>query len=217
MKKIHLNIILILILFQFSLSSSIAQDYIHWQLPPGAIARLGKGKLFEIKYIPNSKLIAVSTSIGVWLYDTDTGIELSLIAGHTDSIECIAISSDGKLLATGSNDKGIKIWDIETRTRKATLVKHIDDVRSVAFSPNGKTLASTSEDATVCHLGYPDCQADKNTYRTHTSGGEQSHLVKMWPFLVQVLITMSHIFIPLSNAATVELLIILSGHQRAVT
>ena len=46
-----------------------AQDATQFSLPEGAKARLGKGFIHDIAYSPNGTLIAVATSIGVWLYD----------------------------------------------------------------------------------------------------------------------------------------------------
>ena len=52
-----------------------AQDYTKWKLPEGAKARLGKGRINEIKYSSDSRRLAVASSIGIWLYDTRTGKE----------------------------------------------------------------------------------------------------------------------------------------------
>ena len=41
-----------------SLSNSSAQQYTRWNLPQGALARLGKGKINEIKYSPDGKVLA---------------------------------------------------------------------------------------------------------------------------------------------------------------
>ena len=56
-----------------------------------------------------ANFIAVSTEIGVWFYDADTGAEMALITGHIEGVGCIAISPDGKTLATGSNDDTIPV------------------------------------------------------------------------------------------------------------
>jgi COMPASS component SWD3 len=46
------------------------------------------------------------------------------LKGHTDWVNSVAFSPDGKLLASGSADGTIKLWDVatgqEVRTLKAT-------------------------------------------------------------------------------------------------
>jgi serine/threonine protein kinase len=73
----------------------------------------------------------------------------STLTGHTDSVWPVAISSDGKTLVSGSNDKTIKIWNLQTEELKSTLTGHTDLVNSVAISSDGKTLVSGSNDKTI--------------------------------------------------------------------
>ena len=50
-----------------------AQDYTKWELPEGAFARLGKGSVTgDIVFSPDSTIIAIPISIGIWLYDAQT-------------------------------------------------------------------------------------------------------------------------------------------------
>ena len=63
---------------------SRAQDYTRWGLPDGSLARLDKGRIYEMAYSPDGTRIAVASSIGLWLYDAATGAEVALITGHTD-------------------------------------------------------------------------------------------------------------------------------------
>ena len=48
------------------------------------------------------------------------------LTGHTDWVNSVAVSPDGKWVASGSDDKTVKIWDIETGNCQATLEGHAD-------------------------------------------------------------------------------------------
>src|SRR6266508_2113867 len=74
----------------------------------------------------------------------------SYLRHHTDQVRSVAFSPDGKILASGSDDKTIILWDIAThRPIGLPLSGHLSRVRSVGFSREGKTLASGSEDKTI--------------------------------------------------------------------
>ncbi|MEH2171168.1 MAG: trypsin-like peptidase domain-containing protein [Nostoc sp.] len=65
------------------------------------------------------------------------------------SVYSVAISPDGKTLASGSGDKTIKIWNLSTGKVINTLKGHSSWIKSVAISPDGRTLASGSGDKTI--------------------------------------------------------------------
>ncbi len=69
--------------------------------------------------------------------------------GHSASVKAVAVSADGKYVATGSRDKTLKIWNLQTGAEIRTFSGHSHTVNGVEFSPDGKYLLSSSADNTA--------------------------------------------------------------------
>ncbi len=123
-------------------STEADTDYSQWQLPEDAKFRLGKGKLHDIKYTSDGNRIAVATDIGIWIYDAQTGEELTLLTGHTGRVTSLGFPADGRFLASGSFDKTVRLWDIDTGKQIAVFAGHRSYIAAIAVSPDGKTLVS---------------------------------------------------------------------------
>ena len=151
MKKIGLFYIACLLIVGF-LPNSLAQEYTQWHLPEGATARLGKGKINDVKFSPDGNRLAVATDIGVWLYNAHTGAEIALVKAQprgNRAVNIITLAPDGTTLAVGSGSLGgangaVELWDTTTGERLTVFGEDMGAVQALEFSADGKTLASAS-------------------------------------------------------------------------
>merc|ERR1711998_739527 len=81
--------------------------------------------------------------------DVMSGECVHVLNGHSDTVESVCYSPDGKTLASGSRDNTVRIWDVMSGECVHVLNGHSSYVYSVCYSPDGKTLASVSQDETV--------------------------------------------------------------------
>lgn len=130
-RNIYLLICTIIFICVQCFSVSLAQNQIRNYLPDGAITRFGKGFVFDIDYSPDGSLLAVGSTIGIWIYDA-----------RTDDVSSVAFSPDGKVLASGSKDSTIRMWEVKTGILLNTLMGHTGDVQTVLFSSDSNSLVS---------------------------------------------------------------------------
>jgi WD40 repeat protein len=96
----------------------------------------------------NKTLVSVhgGASENLKLWELSTGKATRVLAGHSNWIQGMALSRDGKLLATASGDKTIKIWDAPNLKELKVLKGHEGIVESASFTADGKYLLSGSQD-----------------------------------------------------------------------
>ena len=124
-------------------------DVATWELPEGAIGRLGQGLPLDVEFSPDGSYFTVATKIGVWIYDTATMAPRALWGAERGMVNVATFSHDMRWIATGDQDGIVKVWD----TRNGQCVTKIDWERSnqrwregvlhVHFSPDGQYLAAS--------------------------------------------------------------------------
>ncbi|KAG0293397.1 hypothetical protein BGZ96_002865 [Linnemannia gamsii] len=132
----------------------------------------------------------------VRLFDANTGVLMSDLRGHTDSVISLAFSPDRKTFVSGSHDKTARIWNIQTGKVEKTLEGHTEAVTAVAFSPTGIHIATGSEDrlvmvwsirtGKVSHILSSHSQEVKSLsyspdqHQALLASGSRDHSIKLW-------------------------------------
>jgi WD40 repeat protein len=85
--------------------------------------------------------------------------EICRFFGHTSSVQCVALSPDGRLALSGSGpaargnpadaDCSLRLWDLAEKRELRSLFGHADRVTSVAFFSDGRRCLSSSYDGTL--------------------------------------------------------------------
>jgi len=78
----------------------------------------------------------------VRLWDTGSGNLRLTLHGHTGGVRAVALSADGRLLASGGDDATVRLWDTERGQPVATRQGHTGVVSTLALSRDGRLLAS---------------------------------------------------------------------------
>ncbi len=130
-------------------------------MPDGVGIVTSDGAVREVPITPGPRSIA---SVGRSLYVGDAEGGLHIIdlqdlgasprstKAHETDVASMAVSPDGRTLATGSDDRTIALWTINpdgSLTERARLGGNEERVRTISFSPDGHWLVSGSDDSLV--------------------------------------------------------------------
>src|ERR1051326_733731 len=98
----------------------------------------------------DKRLIAWGSNNLIYLWDQSSAVLLSVLSGHTDAINEVAFSPDGRTLASCSSEQ-VKLWstydgslvaDLKIPRPPRVRATYWNGSQSVSFSPNGEYLAT---------------------------------------------------------------------------
>ena len=122
----------------------------------------------DARFAPDgTKLATASTDGRIRVFEQreqEWGI-LKTFVNHSDWVNAVTWSSDGKRLASASRDKTAKVFDLESGKRVVTFSGHSGSVNGVAFHPDGKQVYSTSEDKLLALWKIEDGKKSRDVHR----------------------------------------------------
>jgi WD40 repeat protein len=106
---------------------------------------------WTVAFSPEAAIVAMGQPGTIRLWDAANGKLLRQIKiSPTDSVNSLAFSPHGRILASAGEDQKVTLWEVNTgRERASNLLGHAGGIQSLAFSPDGRALASASRDGTV--------------------------------------------------------------------
>ena len=116
------------------------------------------GRLLAYESEPAIKRFVTHLRESAWLpwlrllwpsLNAPSGEFVRTLTGHSDAVTGVAVSADGRLAVSASNDKTLKVWELASGRELRTLTGHSGWVFGAAVSPDGRLAVSASGDHTL--------------------------------------------------------------------
>ncbi|MGE5374875.1 MAG: helix-turn-helix domain-containing protein, partial [Bacteroidota bacterium] len=103
----------------------------------------------RISYSPDGKSLFATDENNIKIYNPQSGSPVRDLRGQVAAITAMAVSRDGKYLASGALDGSVLLWDLASGDPVRTLEGHTQAVENLSFSPDGKWLVTAGDDAAL--------------------------------------------------------------------
>ncbi|MFM8271654.1 MAG: WD40 repeat domain-containing protein, partial [Gemmata sp.] len=102
-----------------------------------------------LAFTPDGKRLVVSDGRAAQVLDVATGKEVSRLIGHACDLCAVAVSADGKRIATADRDGLVRLWDANSFRPLNTVTGHRAAVKHAELSADSKRLLTWAGDQTL--------------------------------------------------------------------
>jgi WD40 repeat protein len=129
--------------------AGVGQSVTVYDVASGAPAGSIRGVGGPLGLSPDGSTMAAVADNEVVLVDTVTGTVTARLRDHTERVNAVRFSHDGRLLASASDDRTVDVWDVASGNRFERLRGHTGPVWGLGFSPDDETLYTTGVDRAI--------------------------------------------------------------------
>lgn len=117
-----------------------------WELATGTVQRVFSDARGAIHSIVCTKTIiaAAGDDCTIYVWNMHNAKLTLTLAGHSDTINQLALAGDGYTLASGSFDQSIRLWDLHKGQPFRTYSGYRNAIKALALQPDGRWLASAT-------------------------------------------------------------------------
>jgi serine/threonine protein kinase len=106
-----------------------------------------------LKFLPDGTLASASADQTVRLWDTAARKPLRTLRGHRSEVRVLAVSNDGRTLASGDKEGTVLLWDLSSITQRPPGWSTVDPkynprpIRTFTLSPDSRMIATVESNS----------------------------------------------------------------------
>jgi WD40 repeat protein len=118
------------------------------EMPSGKVVRSLSGwqqGISHLAFSPDGVVLAGTAGPRLRIWDLESNREIALHKRGTKHFQGLCFTTDGRYLATVSNDETVRVWDARSWQEHTTITWQIGRLLNLAFAPDGLRAAAGSD------------------------------------------------------------------------